>query len=89
MAVREALRVSGADGDFRCLEHGCSNNRVVAAGQRALDPLARRFEADNLCREPDVMVLQAGGRILTADRSRAGIVWRIKAIRSSASGAAS
>jgi ubiquinone/menaquinone biosynthesis C-methylase UbiE len=79
-AVREALRVTAVRGEFRCMEHGCSSNRLVAAGQRALDPLAHRLEADNLCRDPGAIVTQAGGQIVAAERSRAGIVWRIRAV---------
>jgi len=51
----------------------------VRAVQRLLEPLASRFEADHLLREPVVYLGEAGFEIERVDRSKWGIVERIAA----------
>ena len=51
-AAREALRVLRPGGQLLLLEHVRSPAPIVRGGQRLLEPLAVRFEADHLLREP-------------------------------------
>ena len=51
-AAREAYRVLRPGGQLLMLEHVRSPARSVRAVQRLLEPLAVRFEADHLLRDP-------------------------------------
>jgi hypothetical protein len=53
--------------------------RPVRAIQRVLDPLAVRFEADHLVREPLDYLADVGFEIESVARSRWGIVERVLA----------
>jgi hypothetical protein len=48
-------------------------------GQRLLDPLAVRFEADHLLREPLVHLRAEGFDVEQLERSKLGIVERVAA----------
>jgi ubiquinone/menaquinone biosynthesis C-methylase UbiE len=78
-AAREAFRVLRPGGRFLLLEHVRSPVTPVRAVQRVLEPLASRFEADHLLREPVVYLREAGFEIERVDRSKWGIVERIAA----------
>lgn len=52
LAVAEVRRVLRPGGRFIFGEHVRSTNALVRGGQRLLDPLAVRFAADHLVREP-------------------------------------
>jgi ubiquinone/menaquinone biosynthesis C-methylase UbiE len=81
-AVREAYRVLRPGGTYRGLEHVRSPVRVVRGVQRLLDPLAVRFAADHLVREPLEYLGRAGFEIQELSRSKWGIVERFVARKS-------
>lgn len=78
-AAGEAFRVLRPGGRFVLMEHVRSPVTPVRAVQRLLDPLAVRFEADHLLREPVVYLREAGFEIDRVERSKWGIVERIAA----------
>jgi hypothetical protein len=62
-------------------EHVRSPVLPVRAVQRALDPLAVRFEADHLVRDPLDYLADEGFEIESVERSKWGIVERVRASR--------
>jgi ubiquinone/menaquinone biosynthesis C-methylase UbiE len=78
-AVREAYRVLRPDGRLLLLEHVRSPNLPVRAVQRMLDPLAVRFAADHLVREPLDHLQAEGFELERVERSKWGIVERVAA----------
>jgi ubiquinone/menaquinone biosynthesis C-methylase UbiE len=78
-AAREAYRVLRPGGQLLMLEHVRSPLRSVRAGQRLLEPLAARFEADHLLREPLDYLPAVGFQIDEVRRSKWGIVERLRA----------
>jgi ubiquinone/menaquinone biosynthesis C-methylase UbiE len=78
-AVREAYRVLRPGGRFLLMEHVRSPSLAVRAVQRLLDPLAVRFEADHLLREPLEHLRAEGFEIERLERSKWGIVERVVA----------
>lgn len=80
-AVREVHRVLRPGGQFLFLEHVRSPSTPVRAVQRLLDPLAVRFEADHLVREPLEYLATEGFEVQRVERSKWGIVERVSARR--------
>lgn len=78
-AVREVHRVLRPGGRFLCMEHVRSPSAPVRAVQRLLDPLAVRFEADHLVREPLEYLEAEGFELELVVRSKWGIVERVSA----------
>ncbi len=78
-AVAEAARVLRTGGRLLLLEHVRSPNPLVHAGQRALEPLFVRFQADHLLREPAEAIAHAGLEIVQQQRSKWGIVELLEA----------
>lgn len=78
-AVAEARRVLRPGGGLILLEHVRSPSWPVRAVQRALDPLAVRFQADHLVREPLDYLADEGFEVETVERSKWGIVERVVA----------
>jgi ubiquinone/menaquinone biosynthesis C-methylase UbiE len=76
-AVREAHRVLRRGGRLLLLEHVRSPKLPVRAVQRLLDPLAVRFAADHLVREPLDHLNAAGFELERVERSKWGIVERV------------
>jgi ubiquinone/menaquinone biosynthesis C-methylase UbiE len=78
-AVAEAWRVLRPGGRLVFMEHVRSPTLPVRAVQRLLDPLAVRFEADHLIREPLDYLADEGFEIESVERSKWGIVERVVA----------
>jgi len=78
-AALEAYRVLRPGGQLLMLEHVRSPVRSVRAGQRLLEPLAARFEADHLLREPLDYLPGVGFQVDEVRRSKWGIVERLRA----------
>jgi ubiquinone/menaquinone biosynthesis C-methylase UbiE len=78
-AAAEAFRVLRPQGQLLMLEHVRSPIRSVRVGQRLLEPLTLRFEADHLLREPLDYLPDTGFEIDEVERSKWGIVERLRA----------
>jgi ubiquinone/menaquinone biosynthesis C-methylase UbiE len=78
-AVAEVRRVLRPSGRFLMLEHVRSPLLLVRLGQRLLEPLAVRFEADHLLREPLEHLRAEGFEVEQLERSKLGIVERVAA----------
>jgi ubiquinone/menaquinone biosynthesis C-methylase UbiE len=78
-AAAEAHRVLRPGGQLLMLEHVRSPSRIVRGGQRLLEPLAVRFEADHLLREPLDYLPDVGFKVDEVTRSKWGIVERLRA----------
>ena len=78
-AVAEVQRVLRPGGRFLLLEHVRSPVLPIRAGQRLLEPLFVRLEADHLLREPLDHLRAEGFEIERVERSKLGIVERIAA----------
>jgi ubiquinone/menaquinone biosynthesis C-methylase UbiE len=81
-AVSEAHRVLRSGGRLVLLEHVRSPSVAVRAAQRALDPLAVRFAADHLVRDPLDYLGSVGFEIESVERLKWGIVERVVARKS-------
>jgi ubiquinone/menaquinone biosynthesis C-methylase UbiE len=78
-AAKEAFRILRPGGPLLLLEHVRSPVRAVRAVERVLEPLAVRFEADHLTREPLDYLPGVGFEIDEVQRSKWGIVERLRA----------
>jgi ubiquinone/menaquinone biosynthesis C-methylase UbiE len=79
LAVAEGVRVLRPGGRLLLLEHVRSPSPVVRAGQRLFEPLAVRFQADHLTREPLEHVRAEGMQIEEVHRWGWGIMERVSA----------
>ena len=77
--LAEAWRVLVPGGSLHLLEHVRSPSRPVRVVQRLLDPLAVRFEADHLLRDPIDHLEEVGFEVTELERSKWGIVERVSA----------
>ena len=80
-AVREAWRVCRPGGELRLFEHGIANRRFAQVGERLLEPLTLRLEADRLTLDPGRVLQDAGIEADEITRTNLGIFWRVRAIR--------
>jgi ubiquinone/menaquinone biosynthesis C-methylase UbiE len=78
-AAGEAYRVLRPGGELLLLEHVRSPVRAVRAVERLLEPLFVRFMADNLTREPLDYLPGVGFEVNQIERSKWGIVERLRA----------
>ena len=78
-AVAEGARVLKAGGRMLLIEHVRSPNPVVCAGQRLVEPLCLRFQADHLTREPLELLPTAGLQVDEVHRWAWGIMERASA----------
>ncbi|TMK68628.1 MAG: methyltransferase domain-containing protein [Actinobacteria bacterium] len=76
-AVQEARRVLRPGGKLILLEHVRSPLLPVRTVQHLIEPLAIRFEADHLTREPLDYLIDEGYEVESSERSRIGIVERV------------
>src|SRR6266516_986062 len=82
VAVAEARRVLRPGGHILLLEHVRSPLLPVRLIERLLEPLAVRFAADHLTREPLDYLAAEGFQIEQLERSKLGIVERVRARKS-------
>ncbi len=80
-AVQEVWRVLRPGGRFIALEHVGSPQPIIHGIERLLEPLAIRYQADHLLREPAAAAEAAGFTVERVERSRLGIVERLVARR--------
>jgi ubiquinone/menaquinone biosynthesis C-methylase UbiE len=80
-AAAEAFRVLRPDGRLVLLEHVRSPLAPIRAVQRVLEPLAVRFEADHLLRDPLDYLGDVGFGIESVKRLKWGIVERLVATK--------
>lgn len=78
-AIGEARRVLRPGGQILLLEHVRSPLPAVRLLERLLEPLAVRFAADHLTREPLDYLRRAGFEIEQVERLKLGIVERVRA----------
>lgn len=78
-AVAEARRVLRPGGRFLLLEHVRSPVLPIRLIERLLEPLAVRFGADHLLREPLEHLRAEGFEVEVLERSKLGIVERVAA----------
>ena len=78
-AIRETYRVLRPGGRLLLLEHVRSPRLPVRAVQKVLDPLAVRFAADHLVRDPLDYLESERFQVERVERSKWGIVERLQA----------
>ena len=77
-ALAEAWRVLRPGGRLIMVEHGPAARQWVRAGQRLINPLSIRLQADHILRDPVPLALDAGFEIVDSDQTGwSGLVYRV------------
>lgn len=80
-AIREARRVLRPGGRLLALEHVRSGHRAVRIGQRVIDLVSARLLGDHQLREPLEHLLAEGFEVEELERTKLGIIERIRAVK--------
>jgi SAM-dependent methyltransferase len=80
-AIAEAARMLRPGGRLVALEHVRSPNRFVRGFERLAEPIALRFSADHLLRDPLDHLAAVGLVVEHLERRRAGLIERLVASR--------
>jgi ubiquinone/menaquinone biosynthesis C-methylase UbiE len=80
-AIAQMYRVLRPGGRLLLLDHVAAPNPLLRAGQRLFEVVTSRIAADYQTRRPLPMLQQAGFDIETSQRSRAGTVERLRALK--------
>jgi hypothetical protein len=73
------------DGLLVLVEHGPARNPLVLAGQRLLNPLYARLQADDMLRDPVALAREAGFDVRESQRAGwGGVVYRVLARKAEA-----
>lgn len=83
-AISEMYRVLRPGGRLILLDHVASDRRWVLAAERLLEPLALRLNGDYLTRRPLPLAEAAGFTITRSERTKAGIIERLTAVKPAA-----
>jgi ubiquinone/menaquinone biosynthesis C-methylase UbiE len=81
LSISEVSRVTRPGGRLLIMEHVRRPNPVVRAGQRTVEPMFVRFQADHLTREPLEHIEEHGFAVERVDRCAWGIMERVVARR--------
>ena len=81
-ALAEGWRVLRPGGRLILVEHGPAARPWVRAGQRLINPLSIRLQADHILRDPVPIALDAGFEIVDSDQTGwSGLVYRVVAAK--------
>jgi len=80
-AIAQMYRVLRPGGRLLLLDHVAAPNPLLRAGQRLFEQITSRIAADYQTRRPLPLLRQAGFDIETSQRSRAGTVERVRALK--------
>jgi len=80
-AIAQIHRVLRPGGQLLLLDHVAAGNCLLRAGQRVVELLTVRLAADYQTRRPLPLLAEAGFVITGSERSKAGIVERLRAVK--------